>query len=306
MLILMIFEALFLCTVAADANFDVDNNYFDVFVFTQHWPFTTCIDWEKRSNKNSCSRIHDKEWSVHGLWPTQFGRIAPNFCNDTWKFDYDSVKAIRPELDQYWPDYELRDHPNSLWTHEWEKHGTCAAQLEILDSEEKYFQTGIDLAKKVKLTEWLKAKNIVPGGGKYSKSAVYNAVMEKTGVRPHIDCEFMSGVQFIKEIKVCLSKNLTFVHCDNVLAPAPTYLTNGEPLSKHHNTTGSCRNNEGFLYPSRMNPTYLSNLTTNHVTIGFIVFGCGTLVLMSLMVAMFVRQSGPTQAQRRRDGYESL
>ena len=58
MLILMLFEACLLCAVAADeANVDVDNNYFDVFVFTQHWPFTTCIDWEHRSNKNSCSRL---------------------------------------------------------------------------------------------------------------------------------------------------------------------------------------------------------------------------------------------------------
>ena len=53
-------------------------------------------------------RILQTAWSVHGLWPTQFGKIAPNFCNTTWKFDYDSVKEIRPDLDIYWPDYEMR------------------------------------------------------------------------------------------------------------------------------------------------------------------------------------------------------
>ena len=47
-------------------------------------------------------------WSVHGLWPTQYGKIAPGYCNDTWKFNYDSIEPIRSKLDTYWPDYEIR------------------------------------------------------------------------------------------------------------------------------------------------------------------------------------------------------
>ena len=36
------------------------------------------------------------------------------------------------------------------------------------------------------------------GPAKYTKSEVYNAVLEKTKFRPHIDCEYIDGVQFIK------------------------------------------------------------------------------------------------------------
>jgi len=270
------------------------DDHFDILIFTQHWPYTTCIDWENRSSHNSCSRILQTAWSVHGLWPTQFGKIAPSFCNTTWKFDYDSVKNIKSDLDIYWPDYEMRGHPNSLWTHEWEKHGTCAAQLPALSSEEKYFQTGITLSKQIRLTEWLKEKNIVPGPAKYTKSEVYNAVMEKTKFRPHIDCEHIDGEQFIKEIKVCFSKNLTLVHCDNIVSSSygDTTLTNSR---------GSCSEDKPFLYPAKMNPAYLSQLTSHHYTIAFIVFGCGLLTMISLMVGMMVKTN-----RNVRLGYENL
>jgi len=287
------------CVTNSPDNVVQHDNHFDLLIFTQHWPFTTCIDYENRSKKNSCSRIQDKVWSVHGLWPTQIGKIAPNFCNTTWKFEYSSVANIRSDLDVYWPDYELRAHPNSLWTHEWEKHGTCAAQLTALGSEEKYFQAGIDLGKQIRLTEWLKEKNIVPGG-RYTKDEVYNAVIEKTKVRPHIDCEFMDGLQFIKEIKVCFSKNLTLVHCDNIIGDKTNI--EGDNLNHWHNSTGSCHEDKEFLYPAKMNPAYLSSLTSNHLTIGFLIFGCGLLVIMSLMVSIFVKQG----STRGRSGYESL
>jgi ribonuclease T2 len=295
--LLLFHQSLKVAAINDGSNVTVQqDNHFDILIFTQHWPFTTCIDWEDRSRKNSCSKIEEISWSVHGLWPTQFGKIAPGFCNSTWKFDYASVKDIRPELDVYWPDYEMRDHPNSLWTHEWEKHGTCAAQLEAMNSEEKYFQAGVDLSKQIKLTEWLKEKNIVPGPVRYTKAAIYNAVLEKTKFRPRIDCEYMEGVQFIKEIKICYNKNLTMVHCDNIVSTSPL----GEPILNSHNSTGTCSDTKSFLYPAKMNPAYLSNLTSNHLTIGFIVFGCGLLVVMSLMVAMFVKQ------QPGRPSYNSL
>ena len=35
------------------------DNYFDLLIFTQHWPYTTCLDWEEKRH-GSCSEIGDK------------------------------------------------------------------------------------------------------------------------------------------------------------------------------------------------------------------------------------------------------
>ncbi|KAB0405939.1 hypothetical protein E2I00_012946 [Balaenoptera physalus] len=57
----------------------------------------------------------------------------------------------------YWPDL-LHPSPNRslhLWKHEWEKHGTCAAQLEALNSQKKYFGKSLDLSKELALNRWV-------------------------------------------------------------------------------------------------------------------------------------------------------
>ena len=77
---------------------------------------------------------------IHLMFPeTCLFKVAPGFCDNHRKFNYSSVEPIRAQLDQYWPDYEIRwsfihffiHSFNSLWTHEWENHGTCAAQLHL-------------------------------------------------------------------------------------------------------------------------------------------------------------------------------
>ena len=35
------------------------DNYFDLLIFTQHWPYTTCLDWEEKRH-GSCSEIGDE------------------------------------------------------------------------------------------------------------------------------------------------------------------------------------------------------------------------------------------------------
>ena len=34
------------------------DNHFDLLIFTQHWPYTTCLDWEEKRH-GSCSKIGD-------------------------------------------------------------------------------------------------------------------------------------------------------------------------------------------------------------------------------------------------------
>ena len=111
------------------------DHHFDILILTQHWPYTTCIDWESGSG-HQCReigkypsqppsrhklKIHfsaHANWSLHGLWPTQMGRIAPSFCNKTWKFEHKVLEPIMDEMNLYWPDVEMRGQPDSLSQHQ--------------------------------------------------------------------------------------------------------------------------------------------------------------------------------------------
>jgi len=270
------------------------DTHFDILIMTQHWPYTTCRDWEERSHKNACTKIEAK-WSVHGLWPTQFGKIAPGFCNNTWKFEYSSIEKIRPELDLYWPDIEIRNEPNSLWTHEWEKHGTCAAQLKPLDSELKYFGAGVDLAKKLPLTDWLKEKNIIPGA-EYDTMSIYAAIQEKTVKRPHVDCEHLDGEQYIKEIKVCFAKDLSITDCDGIVS-------SGSALGASKSSTGTCKHTQKVVYSSTLpKVVYPGSLADHtHLALGLVLGLGGSLTMLILMIAIYYKYG---RASRR--GYASI
>lgn len=75
--------------------------------------------------------------------PNQEGGQGPFFCNKTWTFDPEMVEAIRPQLLRVWPNIHGNDTEDSLWKHEWEKHGTCAANDPKFGSEMLYFKQGI-------------------------------------------------------------------------------------------------------------------------------------------------------------------
>jgi len=238
------------------------DTHFDLLILTKHWPYTTCIDWKKHNPHNACRNITSADWFVHGLWPTQLGKVAPGYCNDSWSFDADRLTPIRPALEKYWPDIEVRPgQPYSLWSHEWEKHGTCAAQLVSMDSELKYFSEGIHLASLHPISDWLEAASIIPIGAdnnvRYTKSDFYTSILKHTGKRPHIDCEWMHGQQLIKEIKVCFDKNLTLVHCDNIVGASHHRHHNHHKHRTHHHNSkhdiavlgGSCKDDVDIVYP---------------------------------------------------------
>jgi len=228
-----------------DRHHHKHDNHFDVLILTQHWPYTTCMEWEER--KGGCRKIERAAWSVHGLWPTQIGRIAPGFCNNSWPFEHSALQPIKGNLTVYWPDIEIRKNPDSLWSHEWVKHGTCAAQLPEMDSELKYFKKGVELAVVNPVTEWIHDAGILPNkkGISYELEPVWNAVVAGTGgFKPHIDCEEIEGEIFIKEIKVCYDKQFNRVDCDGIVGSEMEY----DGSSDH--MLGSCMRFPNFLYPS--------------------------------------------------------
>ena len=73
----------------------------------------------------------------------------------------EQVSSIRTALDKYWPSYDGSD--TDFWTHEYEKHGTCAAQLAPLATELDFFSVALRLVEKYNPVPMLAAAGITPG-----------------------------------------------------------------------------------------------------------------------------------------------
>ncbi|KAH9644089.1 hypothetical protein HF086_015419 [Spodoptera exigua] len=188
----------------------------DFLIFTQQWPSSMCKVWTHNKPNHHC--VFPKKtdsWTVHGIWPTKAGTKGPFNCNTTWLFDPEQVRPIENELEQAWTNIEKETSLYNLWAHEWNKHGTCAAMIEPLNSQLKYFSKGIDFLNRYHMNDILSSANIVPSDTNPVKAEeVSSTVVSKLGVRPFIACEFEDGVQYLIELRVCFDKQLNLKECE--------------------------------------------------------------------------------------------
>nr|pir polyU-preferential ribonuclease (EC 3.1.-.-) CL1 - chicken (fragments) [Gallus gallus] len=139
-----------------------------------HWPVTVCKDCQDPP----------EYWTIHGLWPDKGEE-----CNRTWHFNVTEIKDLMSDMRRYWPDVIHSSlNRTQFWKHEWEKHGTCAATLPILNSQKKYFSKTLELYQLVNLGFLLKA-GIKPGSTTYYQMAAIKEVLtEFYGITPKIQC----------------------------------------------------------------------------------------------------------------------
>ncbi|XP_072783267.1 ribonuclease T2 isoform X2 [Taeniopygia guttata] len=143
------------------------------------------------------SGIHPHTWKklyfAHH-WPVTVCKMDANDCHDPPK---------------YWTIH-------GLWKHEWEKHGTCAATLEALNSQKKYFGKAIELYRHVDLNGCLLKAGIKPSSSYYKMTAIKEALTRFYGVTPKIQClppEEGEKAQTIGQIEFCFTKELQLVNC---------------------------------------------------------------------------------------------
>lgn len=165
----------------------IKSNKFDVVLFTQRWPPTVCYVWKESSKSHSCSLPKQNKWTIHGIWPTQFHNIGPEFCNKSLLFNASALAPIENELKENWIDIQNGSKPYSFWKHEWDKHGTCAVTIKDLDSEFKYFQTGLKLLNTYNMINMLAKTNILPGK-KYMIDDFLRAVEKILDKRAQVMC----------------------------------------------------------------------------------------------------------------------
>jgi ribonuclease T2 len=190
---------------------------FDVLIFTQHWPPTVCYTWKKESESNTCFLPNDEEWTIHGIWPTKFHKIGPQFCNPSLPFESTALEPIEKQLEIKWVDIENGTKRYSFWKHEWQKHGTCSAILPALNTEIKYFSKGLDLLDEYDMKNILAQASIFPGS-EYPVQAILNGVQKVLGKRCQVECVSSKKKKesYLFEIRICMDKSLKLVDCDGI------------------------------------------------------------------------------------------
>lgn len=170
---------------------------YSYYLFTKRWPPTVCKD------SNRCINGIDgyMRWTIHGLWP--------EFSNNTWNqycrkepFDMEKISRLRMNLRSYWPNLLMNHTEESLWKHEWEKHGTCTNLTEY-----EYFKKTLNLDYSFDIERWLSQATIVP-----DRHRTYDSKQFLTAFAHHIDpssvvlnCEVHQHRQYINEIMLCFS-----------------------------------------------------------------------------------------------------
>jgi ribonuclease T2 len=222
---------------------------FDVLIFTQHWPYTICYQWEERSTDNECSLPARKNsWTIHGIWPTKFHEIGPLFCNKTWHFNLKSLEPIEDRLKESWINIEKNTPLDGLWKHEWMKHGTCTAPKIIeMNTELKYFSKGLDWLEQYSISKLLDGSQVVPMGPDfegYNLEDIHYALSQKLPKTFGIVCfkDQKSRKQFLFEIRICFNKDLTPADCDGIVML-------GDENEKDKYIT-NCHLEEPILYPA--------------------------------------------------------
>lgn len=194
-----------------------DHNW-DILIFTQQWPVTTCYHWREENPDQECTLPQKKEfWTIHGIWPTKLNQIGPSFCNNSATFDVDKLDPISDRLETFWPDLKGASSQEWLWKHEWQKHGTCAMLISQLNDELKYFAQGLTWREDYIMSRILDASDIHPDSNN-TVSAINNAIVKALGKNPSIHCLYdgKHGISYLSEIRICFNKSLELIDCDGV------------------------------------------------------------------------------------------
>ncbi|XP_008551025.1 ribonuclease Oy [Microplitis demolitor] len=195
----------------------IGSNDFDLLIFTQHWPETVCYTWKENSMNHTCNLPRDEEWTIHGIWPTQFHKEGPAYCNPSMHFDFQQLAPIQKDLETKWIDVENGTQPYSFWRHEWEKHGTCAVVIPEINNEIKYFKKGLELLDQYDMKHVLAKANIFPGQ-EYLVKDILNGVAKVLGKHCQVECVTNSKTKesYLFEIRICMDKQFNLVDCDNI------------------------------------------------------------------------------------------
>ncbi|XP_051168052.1 ribonuclease Oy-like [Leptopilina boulardi] len=193
---------------------------FDILLFAQQWAKSLCFQYNKPPN--NCYLPQHNDWTVHGIWPSKINQRGPESCKQI-QFRPQELSSIKSHLDSYWLSIH-GPNANGFWKHEWDKHGTCSVVMPLLNTQLKYFQTGLNLNAQYNIGAMLQKGGIVPGRS-YSIHNIMSTLNQGLKASPQVTCISKKGTQYIQEVRLCFNKQLKLINCKGNLS----YETNCDP-----------------------------------------------------------------------------
>ncbi|KAJ8721279.1 hypothetical protein PYW07_002054 [Mythimna separata] len=188
----------------------------DVIVLAQEWPVAVCLLYKHEIYPGGRCHLPEQknQWIVHGIWPRKLEGKYLEFCDDKWHLNPRNVEPIESELNKAQMVVYKEDKPYVFWSHEWLRHGTCAALFEPLNTQLKYFTKSIEWNQKYAIGDMLEAANIFPNDREYlDPQKIADAVKAKTGKDPMVGCYKIEGVSYLQEVRICMDKQFNVMDC---------------------------------------------------------------------------------------------
>eukprot|EP01101_Sappina_pedata_P001392 TRINITY_DN1147_c0_g1_i1.p1 TRINITY_DN1147_c0_g1~~TRINITY_DN1147_c0_g1_i1.p1 ORF type:complete len:239 (+),score=73.19 TRINITY_DN1147_c0_g1_i1:156-872(+) len=172
-----------------------DTSY-DFLLYVARWAGTT---------QTSDVPSYVNSFTLHGVWPTRNDSSYPSCCDNSDPFQSSSLNGILQPMREAWYDYQ--DGPNStaLWTHEWDKHGTCSK--DVMSTQHTFFSTAVSLHTTIDVTTVLQASGIVPSKtAEYAYSDIVSALRKQLPFTPLITCSTAYKKTCLDTIEYCVDK----------------------------------------------------------------------------------------------------
>jgi ribonuclease T2 len=183
---------------AAWQNGDVpQGSGFDFYVLSLSWSPSYCEAQGADANRQQCATTRPYAFVVHGLWP-QFERGYPEKCATNER--QGPVRPLR-NLDDIMPSA-------GLIRHEWRTHGSCSGL-----SQRAYFDVLRAAREKVSVPSEFRRLDA------YRTLAPREAEAAFLRANPDLPADGISVTcdrRFLREVRICLTKELAFRGCREV------------------------------------------------------------------------------------------
>lgn len=152
----------------------------------------------------------DDMFTLHGLWPDKCDGQYDQFCDSSMEIS--NVKSILEsfgetelleKMSKFWKNFNGNDE--SLWIHEFNKHGTCLSTIKEScytgDYKPKqnvvdFFKKSVELFEELPTYQWLADNGIVPSNEQtYTKKQIEDTLTARFGQPVFIKCNRYQAIQ---------------------------------------------------------------------------------------------------------------